>query len=93
MLEFATGLAVGLVCAGAAGFAAHRSIRRERDRVAADLQTVSSDAERTRERLFRLLAANQSEAVRAAIGADPPEAVARKIEEDKRFKQSFCTSD
>jgi hypothetical protein len=90
---FAVGLSVGLLCAGLSGLAAYRSVRRELSRAVAESDLLRKDGEQARERLFRLLAANQSEAIRVAIGADPPDEIRRREQEDARFRASFCSSD
>ena len=86
MLEFAAGAVFGACVAGIAAGFVFRSLR-------ADIATAAQRENRATERTVHLLAANQSEAIRRAVGSDSTEDVLRREEEDRRFKMSFQSSD
>jgi len=93
MLEFVAGIAVGIGTAGAVAIYLVQFLRLEQMRAKRDTDAARQSEQQAHERVFRLLAANQSEAIRRAVGSDPTEEVLRREEEDRRFKASFQSSD
>lgn len=93
MLEFAAGAVFGAVVAGIAARSVVAKMQANLQGAQAREGRATEAAIAAQERTFRLLAANQSQAIRRAVGADSTEDIERQDEEDRRFRLSFLSSD